>query len=153
MTPECHGTTMGEPMRTFEYWWGSDEYSLSPEGDELLFKDKVVAIKNILETYKDEHKEYPQFLKITRYKKYSNVFNGKIILDDILEYADDNYKNEYYEDATVPSDRMKEAAEVFARVLNEEYVISAYDVVSEETIDVNKWMNSNDVQEKKDENT
>lgn len=110
------------------------------EGDEYLYKidpDEVVAdfVENRLLPG-----EQPETLVVVGYARRELALHAETILEQVIDNLDDEYAGE---DATEPTQRMKEAAEQFAQVMREEYRVWQCEPVCRETINLGDWMSEN----------
>ena len=114
----------------------TDEAFDHPNADgELQFHTFGDAVETILE----ESDWLPEYVDITRFARTEAKMDGmaESILEHTLESLDiDNG----CEEPTEPSDRLKNAANEFVKVLHEEYVPWAMVPRETETVDVRQWV-------------
>ena len=121
--------------REIVFWDFEDEEHLS-------HADLDEAIEAILEN-SDEVEGSIELCGYAHMEKPPVELVAEHILENVLEYLDCNYDLGSPDDATEPTETMRDAATVFAASILKDYTPWTCEAVKKETIDVKAWIAAN----------
>jgi hypothetical protein len=113
-----------------------------PDSEELHFDDPDEFIEDwLMNDFCGQI--LPATLELAGFKRMHVKFYWDSILEDVLEYVDDEYQSPYGDGGFEPTERMKEAAKAFAKVLEEDYLAWACEECCRKTVDMKQWCEEN----------
>lgn len=111
--------------------------------EELHYRDKNKAIESILDFFDP----FPETIEICGYARVEKPAPEKLegsVLENLIEHLDCDFELGHPDgDSYEITDGMKEAESVFIKAVLKEYNPWSCEIVTRETVDVQKWVREN----------